>query len=149
MPLPKIRSYCKQGRSIIEEPTLAFTHLILNLPTPSSERADTAAAVPVITACASHPDQRQQQAWRESSGLNLSHDCRERLLASALARLVLSMSPGSTSSSSSGSGGPSTPSRSSSGGADDGQGLRKGSPLSSVRTRLGGQAEFGQSGMQR
>ena len=71
---------------------------------------------------------------------------------SALGRLGLSMSP--TGSVSSGSGGPGTPVRSSSGGPDDqgqgqGQGLRKGSPLSSIRTRLGGQAECGQSGMQR
>ena len=69
---------------------------------------------------------------------------------SALGRLGLSMSP--TGSVSSGSGGPGTPARSSSGGPDDqgqGQGLRKGSPLSSIRTRLGGQAEGGQSGMQR
>ncbi|CAK0740905.1 hypothetical protein CVIRNUC_001286 [Coccomyxa viridis] len=74
----------------------------------------------------------------------------ERLLVSALGRLGLSMSP--TGSVSSGSGGPGTPARSSSGGPDDqgqGQGLRKGSPLSSIRTRLGGQAEGGQIGMQR
>ena len=73
-------------------------------------------------------------------------DRRERLLVSALARLGLHVSP---SSSINGSGGPSTPARSSSGGADDGQGLRKGSPLSSIRTRLVGQGDTGQSGMQR
>lgn len=65
---------------------------------------------------------------------------------SALTRLGLHMSP---TSSNNGSGGPGTPARSSSGGADDGQGLRKGSPLSSIRTRLVGQADTGQSGMQR
>ena len=89
------------------------------------------------------------QAGQGHEGSNTAC-CRERLLVSALGRLGLSMSP--TSSVSSGSGGPGTPARSSSGGSDDpgqGQGLRKGSPLSSVRTRLGGQAECGQSGMQR
>ncbi len=65
---------------------------------------------------------------------------------SALARLGLHVSP---SGSNHGSGGPGTPARSSSGGADDGQGLRKGSPLSSIRTRLVGQADTGQIGMQR
>ncbi|CAL5223650.1 g6194 [Coccomyxa viridis] len=91
-----------------------------------------------------------------ANGLNGSHGSStppcgfsahgERLLVSALARLGLHVSP---SSSNHGSGGPGTPARSSSGGADDCQSLRKGSPLSSIRTRLVGQADTGQSGMQR
>ncbi len=78
--------------------------------------------------------------------MRMFFSCRERLLASALARLGLSMSPSSSHSS---SGEPGMPARNSSGAADEGQGLRKGSPLSSIRTRLGGQADPGQSGMQR